>query len=47
MADFEVKIATDLRDIVEAQRLRFQVFNLESLDQDEETEAGGEPLLPT
>lgn len=29
MADFEVKIATDPRDIVEAQRLRFQVFNLE------------------
>lgn len=29
MADFEVKIATDPRDVVEAQRLRFQVFNLE------------------
>ena len=29
MADFEVKIATDPREIVEAQRLRFQVFNLE------------------
>ena len=29
MADFEVKIATDPRDIVAAQRLRFQVFNLE------------------
>ena len=29
MADFEVKIATAPRDVVEAQRLRFQVFNLE------------------
>ena len=29
MADFEVKIATEPRDIVAAQRLRFQVFNLE------------------
>ena len=29
MGDFEVKIATDPRDIVEAQRLRFQVFNVE------------------
>jgi putative hemolysin len=29
MADFEVKIATDPSEIEEAQRLRFQVFNLE------------------
>lgn len=29
MADFDVKIATDPSDIVAAQRLRFQVFNLE------------------
>ena len=29
MADFSIKIATDPSEIVEAQRLRFQVFNLE------------------
>lgn len=29
MADFEVKIATDAAEIEEAQRLRFQVFNVE------------------
>lgn len=29
MAEFEIKIATDPREIVQAQRLRFQVFNLE------------------
>jgi hypothetical protein len=29
MADFEVKIATDAREIEQAQRLRFNVFNLE------------------
>lgn len=29
MAEFEIKIATDAQEIVEAQRLRFQVFNLE------------------
>jgi putative hemolysin len=29
MADFEVKIATTAEEITEAQRLRFQVFNLE------------------
>src|SRR5881397_1349610 len=29
MADFEVKIATEQREIEQAQRLRFQVFNLE------------------
>ena len=29
MADFEVKIATEKREIEEAQRLRFQVFNVE------------------
>jgi hypothetical protein len=29
MAEFDIKIATDPREIVEAQRLRFQVFNLE------------------
>ncbi len=29
MADFEVKIATEPSEIEEAQRLRFQVFNLE------------------
>lgn len=29
MADFEVKIATSAREIEEAQRLRFQVFNVE------------------
>jgi putative hemolysin len=29
MADFEVKIATDPREIEQAQRLRFEVFNLE------------------
>jgi len=29
MADFEVKIATDPSEIEQAQRLRFQVFNLE------------------
>ncbi len=29
MAEFEVKIANDPREIVAAQRLRFQVFNLE------------------
>jgi putative hemolysin len=29
MADFEVKIATSAEEIAEAQRLRFQVFNLE------------------
>ncbi len=29
MADFEVKIATEPSEIVEAQRLRFEVFNLE------------------
>ena len=29
MADFEVKIATSPEEIAEAQRLRFQVFNLE------------------
>lgn len=29
MAEFEVKIATNAREIEEAQRLRFQVFNLE------------------
>jgi len=28
MADFEVKIATDAREIEQAQRLRFNVFNL-------------------
>src|SRR5688572_24566789 len=29
MAEFEIKIATDAQEIIEAQRLRFQVFNLE------------------
>lgn len=29
MAEFDIKIATNPREIVEAQRLRFQVFNLE------------------
>ena len=29
MADFEVKIASSPEEIAEAQRLRFQVFNLE------------------
>ncbi len=29
MADFEVKITTEPDEIEEAQRLRFQVFNLE------------------
>jgi putative hemolysin len=29
MADFEVKIADQASEIEEAQRLRFQVFNLE------------------
>jgi len=29
MAEFEVRIATNAREIEEAQRLRFQVFNLE------------------
>jgi putative hemolysin len=29
MADFEVKIASEPKEIAEAQRLRFQVFNLE------------------
>jgi L-ornithine Nalpha-acyltransferase len=29
MADLEIKITTDPREIAEAQRLRFQVFNLE------------------
>jgi putative hemolysin len=29
MAEFEIKIATDAQEIAEAQRLRFQVFNLE------------------
>lgn len=29
MAEFAIKIATDPSEIVEAQRLRFQEFNLE------------------
>jgi len=29
MAEFAIKITTDPSEIVEAQRLRFQVFNLE------------------
>src|SRR5512147_3058555 len=29
MAEFSIKIATDPGEVVEAQRLRFQVFNLE------------------
>ncbi|HEX2260321.1 MAG TPA: GNAT family N-acetyltransferase, partial [Candidatus Binatia bacterium] len=29
MPDFEIKITTDTAEIQEAQRLRFQVFNLE------------------
>ncbi len=29
MADFAITIASDPAEIVEAQRLRFQVFNLE------------------